>query len=98
MSRGSFRLTPAARHDLSSIWEYTEEQWGVVQAESYLGDLRDAIERIATAPQRGRPCDEVREGYRRYAVGSHVLFYRAQTDGVDVIRILHQRMDVDRNL
>nr|WP_323123832.1 hypothetical protein [Burkholderia alba] len=31
-------------------------------------------------------------------VGSHVVFYRATTATLDVIRVLHQRMDVDRHL
>lgn len=43
-------------------------------------------------------CDEIREGYRRYSIGSHMLFYMESPGGVDVIRILHQRMDPSRHL
>ncbi|BDD80771.1 toxin ParE1 [Tsukamurella pulmonis] len=93
-----YRLTPAARRDLSSIWDYTEERWGVRQAETYLVEIRAAIERIAEDPDRGRVCDDVREGYRRYAIGSHVIFYRSRADGVDLIRVLHQRRDPTRHL
>lgn len=96
MSR--YRLAPAAQRDLSLIWDFTEERWGVRQAESYLTEIRAAIERIAYDPGRGRACDEIREGYRRYSIGSHLLFYVESTDGVDVIRILHQRMDPTRHL
>jgi len=50
-------------------------------------------------PMIGRACDEVRPGYRKHAVGSHTLYYRiASADVIDVVRILHQRMDVDRHL
>ena len=35
---------------------------------------------------------------RRYGIGSHVLFYVESAEGVDVIRILHQRMDPTRHL
>ena len=31
--------------------------------------------------------------YSKFAVGSHVLFYRLIDDRIDVVRILHQRMD-----
>nr|WP_244101537.1 hypothetical protein [Burkholderia ambifaria] len=31
-------------------------------------------------------------------VGSHVVFYRETAESLDVIRVLHQRMDVDRPL
>jgi len=89
----SYRLTPAAQRDLSSIWDFTEERWDAHQAEIYVGEIKAAIERIADDPSRGHACDELREGYRRYGIGSHLLFYRARADGVDVIRILHQRMD-----
>jgi toxin ParE1/3/4 len=93
-----YRLTPAAQRDLSDIWDYTEQQWGVVQAEAYVEDIRSAVERVAAHPERGRARDEVREGYRSFAVGRHAIFYIARDRGVDVIRILHQRMDVGRHL
>lgn len=93
-----FRLSPAARRDLSSIWDFSEENWGAHQAETYVTEIRAAIERVAAGPDRGRPCDDIRAGYRRYAIGSHLLFYIECGDGVDVIRILHQRMDPTRHL
>lgn len=93
-----YRLTPAAQRDLSSIWDYTAEHWDAEQAETYVFEIKGAIERAAELPARGRAIDEIRAGYRRYAVGSHVVFFTVRTDGVDVIRILHQRMDPTRNL
>ncbi|WP_414122692.1 type II toxin-antitoxin system RelE/ParE family toxin [Corynebacterium nuruki] len=88
-----FRLTPAAQRDLSSIWDYTEDRWDTEQAETYLNDIRAAVERLADVPDRGRPCPDIREGYRRYAVGSHLIFYRTSHARIDIVRILHQRMD-----
>jgi toxin ParE1/3/4 len=40
----------------------------------------------------------VRTGYRGSRVGAHVIFYREVTEGIEVVRILHQRMDVRRQL
>lgn len=93
-----YRLTPAAIRDLSSIWDYTQERWDAQQAEKYVTEIRAGIERVAERPERGRPCDEAREGYRGYAVGSHLIFYIPRADAVDVIRFLHQRMDPARHL
>ncbi len=93
-----FRLTPAAQRDLSSIWDYTEQRWGGVRAESYLFEIKEAIERIAHDPERGMPADDVRPDYRRYSVGSHLVFSTEAPHGVSVIRILHQRMDPGRHL
>ncbi|MET9328985.1 type II toxin-antitoxin system RelE/ParE family toxin [Tsukamurella sp. NPDC003166] len=69
-----------------------------VGGSGHLAEIRAACERIAEGPDRGRRCDDVREGYRRYGIGSHVIHYREGDHGVDVIRVLHQRMDPLRHL
>jgi toxin ParE1/3/4 len=92
-------LSPAARADLERIWDYTSDRWDDDQAEAYVRDIQRAIERVAANPLIGRVCDEVRPGYGRHAVGSHTVYYRISTAGlIDVVRILHRRMDVDRHL
>lgn len=88
-----YRLTPAAQRDLSSIWNFTQDRWDAIQAEAYIGEIREAIERIASDPGRGRQVDQIRTDYRRYSVGSHLIFYVERGSSADVIRILHQRMD-----
>lgn len=87
------RLTPAAGQDLSAIWDFTQEHWGANQAEIYISELRTAMERVAEDPRRGQTCDSLRINYRRYAVGRHLIFYVESEQGIDVIRVLHQRMD-----
>lgn len=94
-----YLLSPAAQADLEQIWDYTRDRWGVDQAEEYLRELQRAIEHAAANPRIGRACDEIRPGYRKLAAGSHTLFYRVTAKAViDVVRVLHQRMDVDRHL
>lgn len=92
-------LTPAAQADLEQIWDYTHDRWDVDQAEQYLRQLQHAIGRAAANPLIGRACDEIRPGYGKLDAGSHTLYYRVTAEGVvDVVRILHRRMDVDRHL
>jgi toxin ParE1/3/4 len=92
-------LSPAARADLEQIWDYTCQRWSRNQAEKYVREIQRAIELLVDSPLIGRPCEEVRAGYRRHAVGSHTLYYRlADRDVIDVVRILHKHMDVDRHL
>ncbi|WP_239511281.1 type II toxin-antitoxin system RelE/ParE family toxin [Burkholderia sp. JP2-270] len=55
------------------------------------------MEALARGKKAGRTCI-VRDGYFRYAAGSHVVFYRETDDALDVIRALHQRMDIERHL
>jgi toxin ParE1/3/4 len=76
--------------DLEQIWDYTRERWSGDQAEQYVREIQRAIERVVETPLIGRPCDGVRVGYRRHAVGSHTLYYRnVRNRLVDVVRILH---------
>lgn len=91
------RLTPLAEIDLEDIWRYTAEQWSLAQADHYHRDLIGTMEALARGKKAGRACI-VRDGYFRYAVGSHVVFYRETDDTIDVIRVLHQRMDIERHL
>ncbi len=91
-------LAPAAQADLDGIWDYTARHWGADQAELYLTAIRDACLDLAKGVRPSRPVD-IRSGYRKLAVGSHVLFFRIADDGgIVVVRILHRAMDVERNL
>ena len=91
-------FSPRAKADLEEIWTYTAERWGIDQAETYLRQLQAAADAAAEAPQSGRGCDDVRPGYFKRQAGAHVLFYRPEGQTVDIVRILHQRMDFDRHL
>jgi toxin ParE1/3/4 len=87
-----YRLSNQARLDLRAIARYSFETWGIDQAHRYTDDLLKCFERIAGSPLIGRPCDRVRKGYRRMEHGRHVIFYRPDSDGLFIGRILHQRM------
>jgi toxin ParE1/3/4 len=91
-------LSPGAQSDLDDIWTYTEDKWGIDQAELYIRQLRQHIETVAAQPAIGRACFEVRAGYHKYRAGSHLLFYRLTSQGIDIIRILHKRMDFELHL
>lgn len=92
-------LSPAAQADVAEIWSYTFENWGAAQADRYVSGSRDACAGMAAAPGRGRAVDDIRPGYRKLPVGSHILCYRITDSGVvDVIRILHRRMEAEARL
>src|SRR4051794_35404435 len=92
-------LSPAARNDLNHIWNYTARNWRTGQADRYILVIRDACAALADGNRRGRAIDDIRPGYRKLAVRSHFLFYRVTESGlIEVVRILHQRMDVSTHL
>jgi toxin ParE1/3/4 len=87
-----FRFSRRAEADLFKIGLYTFRTWGKAQADRYIGQLEDCCQLIADNPALGRPCDEVRPALRRMEQGKHVVFYREETGGILISRILHQRM------
>lgn len=91
-------FTPKARRDIEEIWVYSLERFGLDKAEAYLRGIQRAAETVTEDPRRGVGCDEIRAGYRKFSVGSHVLFFRASAIRVVIVRILHQRMDFERHL
>ena len=44
------------------------------QADSH--DLDSGFLTLAANPKKGRPCDDIKEGYRKHSVGKHIIFYR----------------------
>jgi toxin ParE1/3/4 len=91
-------LSPRAQKDVDDIWDYTVTHWNLRQAEIYLRQIWHAIETVAAEPRLARSCNDIRPGYWKYPAGSHVLFFRLTNNGIDVVRILHRRMDFERHL
>ncbi len=92
-------LTPRARRDLSEIWDYSAEQWVAAQADRYIRLIATACGALSTGRAKGRSAEAIRPGYFRQTVGSHRVFYRNRNrGGIEIVRILHQRMDVERHL
>jgi len=90
-----FRIKAAARADLKGIASYTEQTWNREQRNSYLTELDQAFHRLADNNELGRACDPIRSGYRVFPVGRHLVFYKLGTgEAVEIIRVLHKRMDV----
>jgi toxin ParE1/3/4 len=92
------RRSPAAERDLIHIWLYTAERWDERQADLYLDQIAAALDRLRENPEIGADSSEIRQGYRRLAVGSHRIYYRVAQQDVEVIRVLHAKMDVSSHL
>ncbi len=94
----AFRLTKKAIEDLRSIARYTQKNWGREQRNKYLSKLDENIHMLAQDPLLGRACDEIRQGYCKHHVGRHLIFYTQVATYIEIIRILHERMDVKSHL
>jgi toxin ParE1/3/4 len=91
-------ISKKAIADLEQIWLYTVEKWSVVQADRYYNLIFDEINFICKNNNAGKSMENVRKGYRASKVKSHLIFYRVQNNTIEVIRILHERMDIENRL
>jgi len=92
------RIKPRARQDLKAIWRYTLERWGEPQADLYLQQLDAGIRSLIDFPDIGESCEHIRAGYRKLQVNRHLIFYRRAERHIEIVRVLHQAMDVARHL
>lgn len=93
-----YRLTPAAKSDLIEIWNYSVETWGEKRAENYLLEIEAKLEQLASNPKFGKQRPEISLGYYSFPVGKHVFFFLQSDKYIDIIGILHGRMDIKNNL
>jgi toxin ParE1/3/4 len=91
-------LSPRAHADLDEIWDYSAEKWNAERADSYISEIWKTVELIADEPGLGRSCDEIREGYFKFPSGSHLIFYKKTNENIEIVRVLHQWMDIDNHL
>jgi toxin ParE1/3/4 len=99
MSQPKYRISHAAIQDLEAIWQYTQKNWSIEQADRYYRLIIGEIEFVAENPEAGKSYEQFKKGYRASKVKSHLLFYRKiESEPIEVIRILHQRMDLKARL
>lgn len=96
----NFKLSKEAENDLENIWLYTFENWSPSQADRYIDLIIDEIEYLSENPDSGKSFESVRKGYFRSKVKSHLIFYKidSRAEKLEIIRILHERMDFEHHL
>jgi toxin ParE1/3/4 len=101
-----FRISGPARADLEHILATSLERWGEAGRARYAALIATAMRSIAGDPKspttRDRPelSRGVRSMHMRQARGSrsvkdpvHVIYYRTRDNVVEVVRVLHERME-----
>ena len=77
---------------MEAVWLYSLAEWGAQQTERYIDDLTAAFAFLTDRPKPGTPCNNIRAGYPKYPVLRHVIYYRKTDDGIEIVRVLHDRM------
>ncbi|HBN99482.1 MAG TPA: type II toxin-antitoxin system RelE/ParE family toxin [Alteromonas macleodii] len=95
-----FRVSKAAANDLYEIGVYTEEYWGKEQRNNYLDDLESRFIELANDANSALaiPRNDIKWGCFSSNVNKHMIVFRKFKYGIRIIRVLHQSMDIVRQL
>jgi len=94
-----FELTNAVKSDLKKIAIYTHKEWGRNQRNVCIKQFDDTFHMLSDPPLAGKACDEIKTGYKKFPMGSRIIFYKAGSNSkILIVRILHKKMDIERNL
>ncbi len=88
-------LTNKAVKDLSDIWNYTFDSWSEAQADIYYKMLIEVCIKIAENPDIGKHYEGIFKSVFGFKAGRHIIFFKKiNTNKIEVIRILHEKMDL----
>ena len=87
-----------ARQDLKNIWFYSFDKFGQAQADKYFDELESAFKTLQDNPQIGVICDYIRPDYRQFKINHHYIFYKISQQTIQVIRVLHESMQLESHL
>lgn len=93
-----YQFTDKAERDLESIIDYTVQEWGVSQANTYLDGLETRAQLLAKNPDIGMAREALCKGLLSFPYESHVLYYKKYARGIVIVRVLHQHMDPVKHL
>jgi len=95
----TFRLTVLAEEDFDAIGAYSVQVWGIDQAVRYLTSLDQTFTALAQGPGLGKDRSDLQPNLLSCPCNSHVIFFRRdKNNNVEILRILHERMDFQLHL
>ncbi|EHR39659.1 type II toxin-antitoxin system RelE/ParE family toxin [Alishewanella jeotgali] len=92
MAAAKAKFTLSARADLAEIKCYSLEQWGPLQAKSYLHTIKQATELLAEQPRLGKARPDIKINAYSFPVKSHVIYYLAYPEYITVFAVLGESM------
>jgi toxin ParE1/3/4 len=88
-----YRLTPEAANDLDEITDYIASD-NPTAAARLIDAIQEKCQALAEIPGMGRGREELAPDLRSSVVGKYVIFFRPETDGVEIIRVVHGHRDI----
>ncbi|AMN44727.1 type II toxin-antitoxin system RelE/ParE family toxin [Rhodoplanes sp. Z2-YC6860] len=94
-ANGRLFWSPDAEEDLISAWLYGASEWSPIVADEHLHLLWRTARRLLDHSELGKARDELAPGVRSLPADPHMIFYRIENANIQIVRVLHQREDID---
>lgn len=91
-------IAPRAEADIGRVLTYLHERAGRAVAERYRASFDSILERLTVFPGSGSPRPEFGPTMRTVIIEPYLIFYDWAPDVVNVLRVLHSKMDVKARL
>lgn len=95
--KNCYQLTNQADFDISEIFDYTEELFGVEQAIKYTEAFISIFEHLLINSTIGKHRLEIDERLFSIAKEEHTIFYEILENSILIIRVLHSSRDFPKH-
>ncbi len=89
-----YKLSNVASDDLIRIHHYGVKKFGITQADKFFDSFFEYFDIIAESPFSFESVDFIKTGYRRCVCGSDSIYYKVNTNVVEIMTIIG-RQDLD---
>jgi toxin ParE1/3/4 len=86
--------SPQAEVDLFGIWEFVAAD-NTRAVDALIDRIEAAFDTLAETPFAGRARSDLVKDLRSFPVGNYIIFYVPISDGIEVVRVMHGRQDID---
>ena len=87
-------ISPKAEQDLLDIWLYIAED-SPINADRFLDRLEGKVLRLAEFTELGIDRPDLAIGLKSFPLDRYILYYRINTGGIELVRVLHGSRDIN---
>jgi len=93
-----YKLSRKAEIDITKMYEYGIETFGLKQAKAYLSGIHKLFQILVNNATLGRDASEFILSLKRFSYKSHTIFYLVTDKDILIVRVLNQSIDYENNL
>jgi len=83
-----YKISNSAKEDLIRIHHYGIKKFGITEADKYFNSFFEYFDIITQRPFSFESVDYIKKGYRRCVCGSDSIYFKVNTDIVEIMAIV----------